>query len=349
MVSKEHDVYRTARTQATNQEREGSSVTTGAKSKLFRGDCLNVMAAMDTDSVDLVLTSPPYEAARSYGIEFNLRGDDWVQWMLHRCHEMARICRGMVAIVCEGQTRQYNYSATPFLLMAELKKAGYALRKPLVFKRVGIPGSGGPDWFRNDWEPVVCFSRSAGRLAWSDNTACGHPPKWAPGGAMSNRTADGRRKNDRDKPEAKERRINQWGHSIDSGATIVAENGQVRSKGKRPSHRLGTGQDLKGKCASQPVLANPGNVIECNVGGGVMGSKLAHENEAPFPNKLAEFFVKSLCPPGGIVLDPFCGSGTTLAVAEREGRQWIGIDLRESQIQLSKRRIAEVRSISQVV
>ena len=73
-----------------------------------------------------------------------------------------------------------------------------------------------------------------------------------------------------------------------------------------------------------------------------MGSPLAHENEAPYPNKLAEAFILSYCPPGGIVLDPFCGSGTTMAVAQKRGRRWIGIDCRESQVKLSDRRIEEV-------
>ena len=73
-----------------------------------------------------------------------------------------------------------------------------------------------------------------------------------------------------------------------------------------------------------------------------MGSEYASLNEAPFPEKLAEFFVLSFCPPGGIVLDPFCGSGTTLAVAKRFGRESIGIDIRESQIALSGRRLSEV-------
>lgn len=74
-----------------------------------------------------------------------------------------------------------------------------------------------------------------------------------------------------------------------------------------------------------------------------MGSKLAHENEAPFPEKLAEFFIRSFCPKGGIVLDPFSGSGTTCAVAEKTGRNWIGIDVRESQVALSNKRIKEAR------
>jgi len=66
---------------------------------------------------------------------------------------------------------------------------------------------------------------------------------------------------------------------------------------------------------------------------------LAHENEAPFPEKLAEFMVRSFCPPNGIVLDPFAGSGTTCAVAKKWGRKYIGIDIRQSQVDLTNRRI----------
>jgi site-specific DNA-methyltransferase (adenine-specific) len=78
------------------------------------------------------------------------------------------------------------------------------------------------------------------------------------------------------------------------------------------------------------------------MGGGNMGNRLCHENEAPFPEKLAEFFIKSFCPPGGLVLDPFCGSGTTCAIASQHGRDYIGIDVRQSQIDLTTRRLAEV-------
>lgn len=90
-----------------------------------------------------------------------------------------------------------------------------------------------------------------------------------------------------------------------------------------------------------PERANPGNIIRCNVGGGRMGSLLAHENEAPFPEELVEFFVRSFCPPGGVVLDPFSGSGTTAAVAMAHGRQAIAIDARESQIDICRRRLAQ--------
>lgn len=73
-----------------------------------------------------------------------------------------------------------------------------------------------------------------------------------------------------------------------------------------------------------------------------MGDKLCHGNEAPFPEILAEFFIRSFAPPGGLVLDPFAGSGTTGAVAVRWGRRFAGCDLRASQVELTRRRISEV-------
>jgi hypothetical protein len=88
-----------------------------------------------------------------------------------------------------------------------------------------------------------------------------------------------------------------------------------------------------------PEKCNPGNVVSLSVGMGHLGSKLAHENEAPFPEKLAEFFIKSFCPPGGTVLDPFSGSGTTIAVAKKNYRNGIGIDVRESQVELGHKRL----------
>ncbi len=303
---------------------------------IVHGDCCKLLPCIETGSVDLVFGSPPYEDCRTYDIGFKLKGQKWVDWMVDIVRDSVRACHGLTAFVVEGKTKQFRWSATPALLMADLHRSGIHLRKPPVFHRVGIPGSGGPDWLRNDYEFIVCAT-GGGKLPWSDNTAMGHPPKYAPGGAMSNRSADGRRKNARDKPDTKKARVNQWGHSIASGATVVGKGGVVRSKGRRPSHVLAGGPGY-----NPPKNANPGNVISLKVGGGLMGSKLAHENEAPFPESLTEFFVRSFCPPGGIVLDPFGGSGTVAAVARKHGRRSISIDIRESQCELMARRIEEV-------
>ncbi len=268
--------------------------------KIINGDCLEIMQSLPRDCVNLIFTSPPYEKARTYGIGFKLSGQDWVAWSVRRWLECERLCIGMVAWVVAGQTRDFRWSAIPSLLEADLHRLGVNLRDPRVYHRVGIAGSGGPDDWRHDHERIICSTRK-GKLLWSDNTACGKACVHPPGGEMSNRHKDGRRRN--------------------------AKTGSRLSTG-RPKNEI----------------ANPGNVIHCNVGGGLIGSRLAHENEAPFPEALAEKFIKTFCPHGGVVLDPFCGSGTTLAVAERLGRRWIGIDCRQEMVDLSRRRVDEVLS-----
>jgi len=57
------------------------------------------------------------------------------------------------------------------------------------------------------------------------------------------------------------------------------------------------------------------------------------------PVALLERIIESSCPPGGIVLDPFCGCGTTIAAAEKLSRPWVGIALTYLAISLVKFRL----------
>lgn len=63
---------------------------------------------------------------------------------------------------------------------------------------------------------------------------------------------------------------------------------------------------------------------------------------ATFPPDLIEPCILAGAPVGGIVLDPFFGSGTTGEVAERLGRKWIGIDVNPEYEKLQKDRTAQV-------
>ena len=51
---------------------------------------------------------------------------------------------------------------------------------------------------------------------------------------------------------------------------------------------------------------------------------------AAFPADLCRIPILATCPPGGVVLDPFCGTGTALVVARELGRRSVGIDLPRS-------------------
>ena len=57
------------------------------------------------------------------------------------------------------------------------------------------------------------------------------------------------------------------------------------------------------------------------------------------PEALLERIIKASSNPGDVVLDPFCGSGTTLAVAQKLGREWIGIDMNPDAIELVRQRL----------
>ena len=114
------------------------------------------------------------------------------------------------------------------------------------------------------------------------------------------------------------------------------------------SHGMG---DLKGGFAPQHesiiyatkgqfefVSKRPKSIIQCMR---VMPDKLLHPNEKPI-----ELICKLLKPtsnPNDLILDPFCGSGTTCVAAEELGRRWIGIDILEEYCQIARKRIQQTK------
>ena len=271
--------------------------------KLITGDCLEVLKKRRRNSVDLIVTSPPYSNLRRYGSSAPLFRDDWhwLDWCAARFMECLRVSRGLVCFVVEGYTKNGTNHPLPEMLTVEVMRRGANIRHRGIYQRIGIPG-GSPDELAQHHEIIVRASERPGRLPWSDPAALGHPPKFGVGGAMSHQTKDGRVSN-------------------------LKRNGRHKPEQRR---------------YAKPKLCKVSNVINCGaVGGGNLGSKLAHKNEAPFAERVPEVLIASYCPPGGIVLDPFCGSGTTGAAAVKLRRKFIGIDNRDSQIELTRQRLTE--------
>lgn len=97
--------------------------------------------------------------------------------------------------------------------------------------------------------------------------------------------------------------------------------GWIRQQRAKPSHPRG---------------GNPGDYWIVNT----RGFKGAHF--AIFPEKLILPIIKVACPKGGVVLDPFIGSGTTGVVARKLGRHFIGIELNPDYAEIARKRLAGV-------
>ena len=67
------------------------------------------------------------------------------------------------------------------------------------------------------------------------------------------------------------------------------------------------------------------NILRPGIAPKIIPSKDQHPTEKP--TELAQFFIRLHTKPGDVVLDPFCGSGSTLDAANRLGRRWVGIEL----------------------
>lgn len=67
------------------------------------------------------------------------------------------------------------------------------------------------------------------------------------------------------------------------------------------------------------------------------GERLGYPTQKP--EALLERVIQASSNPGDVVLDPFCGCGTSVAVAERLGRRWIGIDVSPTAVRLMDRRL----------
>ena len=63
---------------------------------------------------------------------------------------------------------------------------------------------------------------------------------------------------------------------------------------------------------------------------------------APYPEDLCRIPILATSPPGGLVLDPFCGTGTTMSVASQLGRKSVGIDISREYLELAEERTARL-------
>lgn len=131
----------------------------------------------------------------------------------------------------------------------------------------------------------------------------------------------------------------------DGSGLIKSENGARDVKVRKPKewstdttrdHSLK--RNRNGVTGSLDDAANSGKANKRSVWT-VTTQSFKEAHFATFPEKLIEPCILAGCPTGGIVYDPFMGSGTTAVVAHKLGRNWIGSELNPEYVELANKRL----------
>ncbi len=120
--------------------------------KIICGDCVDILKKIPCNSVDLIVTSPPYDGVRKYnGFNFNLHNTG---------RELFRILKdgGVVAMVIQDQTKNFGKSLTSFRTIVDwVDNIGFKLFETVIYKKHGAEGAWWTKRFRVDHEYIPIF------------------------------------------------------------------------------------------------------------------------------------------------------------------------------------------------
>lgn len=123
-------------------------------------------------------------------------------------------------------------------------------------------------------------------------------------------------------------------------STTVERRGRAGLRG--PKNRARNNYVPAARTNVNPDGVRPSSVFGCNV-----GREKGLEHDSPMALELASHLVALSCPPGGLVLDPFAGAGTTALAARQSGRRSIGIEVDPAAAEECARRLAQQSLLSE--
>jgi DNA modification methylase len=325
------------------------------RNQILLGDALDRLRQLPSESVDCVMTSPPYHLLRDYGIEGQLgdetRVEDYVTRLVAVIDEIARVLarRGSLWLnLGDSYSRDARYGAArkslllaPERVALQLVARGWILRNKVVWAKPNPLPHSVTDRLTCSWEYLFHLVRAERYVYELDAVRVPHTSagKVLTALARGAKAKTGTLKYTATRPD--------WAGPLAGNNSGLAK---ARADG-RPGHRLGK---------------NPGDVWT------IPTARFAGSHFAVFPEALVERPLRATCPTRlcsrcerpwkqqgnqairpvcgckapwrrGLVLDPFIGSGTTAVVAERLQRDWLGIELNPAYRALALERIENAR------
>lgn len=146
--------------------------------QILLGDCLELLKNIEDNSVDLVITSPPYAERRksAYG---GISEDEYVQWFLPIGSEIKRILKptGSFFLNIKPHTNDGERSLYVFDLICSLKReTGFMFVDEICWTKNAFPGSL-KGRFKNGFEPIYHFTKETPNKITFNPLACGTPIK----------------------------------------------------------------------------------------------------------------------------------------------------------------------------
>jgi DNA modification methylase len=307
--------------------------------ELYQGDCIEVMQGMPEGFVQTCVTSPPYYGLRDYGVEGQIgleeSPDEYVQ-------RLVEVFRGVRRVLRDDGTVWLNLGDSYWGSGGANNNSGITGRRPAGEK----DERDGPVAYRQRW-------RSNGALKPKD--LIGIPWRVA-----FDLQADGwwiRQDIIWNKPNPMPESVRDRCTKAHEYIFLLTKSPKyyfdheaikepsVTNDPRRPYTSVGAKQ-LDGRAEWKSGERRDGNDFTKRNRRSVWTVttkpfKGAHF--ATFPPDLIAPCILAGSPIGGVVLDPFCGSGTTLEVAERLGRKGVGIELNPDYCELIRERMKFVQ------
>ncbi len=129
--------------------------------QIILGDCSDKLQELDDNSVDLIITSPPYADSRkkTYG---GIHPDKYVKWFLPISAELLRVLKVDGTFILNIKERVNNGERHTYVLelILEMKKQGWLWTEQFIWhKKNSYPGKW-PNRFRDSWERLLQFNKS---------------------------------------------------------------------------------------------------------------------------------------------------------------------------------------------
>lgn len=330
------------------------------------GNSSELLSNIPDDSIDCVITSPPYWKQRIYedfdGDLLNIIGSEdtpeqYVENLMVIIREIKRVLKptGTFWLNLGDKFNNKCLMGMPWRVAIAMENDGWILRSDIIWDQMkGTQSS--KDRFRDIYEHIFQFVKN-NKYYFNDEAIRIIPKIDAQerNGIMVSATGVSGKKyfsqiknstvlNEEEKSNALSalnETIEQMrnGEVVDFRMTIRGEQRTYHSENTKISGRA---KELMDKGFYIMKMRKKG-FLPSDIWRIVPEDKWRKDTHcAVFPEELLRTPILSTCPPNGIVLDPFSGTGSTVDAAVKLGRRGIGLDLSEKYTQVAEKRLSEV-------